>query len=833
MFFLFKIKSPRKRKPSKNIKVAVITLCVPSMENIAVIEKQLKAMSEILYPHDSWILDEGNSSDIRKLARKYKIKYFTRKNVAKYNQDSYPYMAKTKAGNVNSWLHKVRNNGYDFFVQMDIDHVPKPDYLDKTLGHFRNKDVGWVQAPSVYRNLENWTSRGAAEQEMGFNGPLQMGFYGWNETPVVVGSHTTFRMKAIEQIGGFQQTRAEDHLNTLALIAKGYKGVYIPDKIAEGDGPETFDAYLSQQYAWAYSMFQILKSYSFKFLKHLSFKRKLQFLFLETWYPLWSISYSFLFIIPVVGLLLNTYAFDAEGIDFVIRFVPSFISLILILRAGQPFMQPKGLNLSWRGMLLHVVRWPVILMAIISAAIGRVKPYQITPKGKFLRTVPTIKLYKPFLLLSTISAFSIFYSLLVYGTENASGLLIFASANLVTMTSICLVDLNLRIKSRKISHKSFKKYWLKPALSISIVAIIASVALSVSLSSSQQIIYAIGSNNTKTMELQEIRQKSPYELSSQELELELSSYKDTPSKTYIPSLGLYQPIGKINANQNFIRHTFRDWREDRRLAVELVDMFRHGNTPLVTLEPKGEKNGDKLLREIVDGKHDDKINRLTTLIGLSKQPTYVRFAHEMEIADLYPWGNQDPELYVKAYKHFVHIADKNGASNIKWVWGPGGHPDAEKYYPGNEYVDVIGTTILYDSYWNGDNYVPFYSLAQNRLWLQRYGKPLWVTELGIGRKNPYNQRMILEEALATYSDLGIDALLYVNIPDSNIKGPNYILNDLSTLTKHFEKTQPSPTRINKKRMKTESNSENEKKESKSNVLIIKSPKDIATLKIYR
>jgi len=789
LFFLYQIKIPRNRRPAKNIKVAVITLCVPSMENISVIEKQLKAMNEIIYPHDSWILDEGNSSEIRKLARKYKVKYFTRKNIAKYNQSTYPYKAKTKAGNVNSWLHKVRNKRYDYFVQMDIDHNPKPNYLDKTLGHFKDKNVGWVQAPSVYRNLENWTSRGAAEQEMGFNGPLQMGFYGWNETPVVVGSHTTFRMKAIEQIGGFQQTRAEDHLNTLALMSKGYKGVYIPDIIAEGDGPETFDAYLSQQYAWAYSMFQILKSYSYKFLKQLSFKRKLQFLFLETWYPLWSISYSFLFIIPVLGLLLNTYAFEADGLDFVIRFTPSFISLILVLRVGQPYMQPKGLSLSWRGMLLHVVRWPVIIMAICSSAFGRVKPYQITPKGKFLRTVPTTKLYKPFLILSIVSALSIFYSLGVYGAENASGLLIFVSANLVTMTSICLVDLNLRIKSRKISHVSFKKYWLKPAMAVTVVTIFASFALGASLSSSQQIIYAITPENPKPLVLKEIRQKSPYELSSTELELELSSYRDTDRQLHAPSLGLYQPVGKIKANQNFIRHTFRDWHEDRRMAVELVDMLRHGNTPLITIEPKGEEDGNKLLTQIIEGKHDKKINKLTTLIGLSNKPTYVRFAHEMEIADLYPWGNKNPEVYKKAYIHFINLADKNGASNIKWVWGPGGHPDASKYYPGNKYVDVIGTTILYDSYWNGDRYVSFYNLAKNRLWLLQYGKPLWITELGIGRANPEIQHVILQEAISNYKILGFDTMVYVNIPDSNIDGPDYRLNKLTTLTNHFEKNK--------------------------------------------
>ena len=38
-------------------------------------------------------------------------------------------------------------------------------------------------------------------------------------------------------IGGFQPTRAEDHLDTVVLAAAGYTGVFVPEIIAEGDGP--------------------------------------------------------------------------------------------------------------------------------------------------------------------------------------------------------------------------------------------------------------------------------------------------------------------------------------------------------------------------------------------------------------------------------------------------------------------------------------------------------------------------------------------------------------------------------------------------------------------
>src|SRR6185436_15243091 len=146
------------------------------------------------------------------------------RGIRKYNQQTPPFKSKTKAGNVNAWLDHVKRRKYDFFVQFDIDHLAKPNYLNKTLGYFKDPEVAWVQAPSVYKNRDHWTARGAAEQELVLQGPLQMGFYGHSETPFIIGSHCTYRMSAVREIGGFQPTRAEDHLDTLMLAQRGHRG---------------------------------------------------------------------------------------------------------------------------------------------------------------------------------------------------------------------------------------------------------------------------------------------------------------------------------------------------------------------------------------------------------------------------------------------------------------------------------------------------------------------------------------------------------------------------------------------------------------------------------
>lgn len=85
------------------------------MESLDIVENQLRAMAAITYPHDSWILDEGNDPAIKKMAARYGVKHFSRRGIEKYNQASPPFQAKTKAGNVNAWLDHVRKRKYDFF----------------------------------------------------------------------------------------------------------------------------------------------------------------------------------------------------------------------------------------------------------------------------------------------------------------------------------------------------------------------------------------------------------------------------------------------------------------------------------------------------------------------------------------------------------------------------------------------------------------------------------------------------------------------------------------------------------------------------------------------
>lgn len=381
--FVGRMRRPVEMAPPDRLKVALVTLCVPKHESMSVIRQQVDALTAVTYPHDSWILDEGNSDQVRALAEQRGVRYFSRRGVGLWNQAEPPFQRSTKAGNVNAWLDHAASLGlhYDVFVQFDIDHLPRADYLDRTLGYFRDPKIGWVQAPSVVGNLDSWAARGLAEQDLVFHGPLQMGFYGTSRTPFIIGSHTTYRTAAVRDIGGFQPTRAEDHLDTVVLAASGYEGAYVPDRIAVGEGPDGLATYLRQQFAWAYSMIQIFFHHTPRLIRRYSLRQALQFLFCQSWYTMWSMSLAVLWLLPTVALLIHEPIANVSLVQFLVYFAPVALTSSLMWCETRPWFQPTGVKLSWRGIILSIARWPVVLWALVNVLLRVKRPYMITPKG--------------------------------------------------------------------------------------------------------------------------------------------------------------------------------------------------------------------------------------------------------------------------------------------------------------------------------------------------------------------------------------------------------------------------------------------------------------------
>src|SRR6516164_7474998 len=60
-------------------RVAVVTTCVPSLEPLSMIERTLIALVKLDYPHDTWLLDEGDEPELRSLCRRLGVRHASRK----------------------------------------------------------------------------------------------------------------------------------------------------------------------------------------------------------------------------------------------------------------------------------------------------------------------------------------------------------------------------------------------------------------------------------------------------------------------------------------------------------------------------------------------------------------------------------------------------------------------------------------------------------------------------------------------------------------------------------------------------------------------------------
>lgn len=258
-------------------------------EPLATIERTARAARDIDGEHDTYILDDGKSDEVKALAERLKVKYIRRRT----NQGA-------KAGNIN---HALRITEHDYFVIFDADHVPKHNFLEETLPFFHDERVAFVQTPQYYANTHNPIASGAAFAQELFYRFICTGKNRFNAA-FCVGTNVIFRRTAIDNIGGvYQKSNSEDIWTSILLHEQGYKSVFIPDILAEGEAPETIPAFTKQQLRWATGGFEILLNYN-PFTKRLSFDQKMQYFSTATFYLI-GVANALLFLVPPMSIFLG------------------------------------------------------------------------------------------------------------------------------------------------------------------------------------------------------------------------------------------------------------------------------------------------------------------------------------------------------------------------------------------------------------------------------------------------------------------------------------------------------------------------------------------------
>jgi hypothetical protein len=407
----FGMRHPVPVTPLEGMSVALVTAFVPGAEPYDMLEQTLAAMKAVRYPHDTWVLDEGNDRIVRALCRRLGVYHFSREGFAKFNAHEGHFKAKTKAGNFNAWFARF-GYAYEFVAQHDVDFAPTPQYLDRTLGYFRDPAVAFVGTPQIYGNTErSWIARAAAEQAYGFYGPMQKGFFGMG-MQLFIGANHVMRTRAHNDIEGYSGHIVEDHLTGMRLYANRWKSVYVPEILLVGEGPETWEAYFSQQLRWAYGLIDILLRHSPRIVSKMQPLHAFNYLLLQQYY--------FYGVAQAIGLFLITLFFTtgiyATTMDTttLLAVYPLCIimQLLVYLWTQRAYIDPvheSGFHL--RGKMLTIAAWPIYLIACLGALVGKRISYVVTPKGEQSASLlPSITIFAAHITIGSIAALCVFIS---------------------------------------------------------------------------------------------------------------------------------------------------------------------------------------------------------------------------------------------------------------------------------------------------------------------------------------------------------------------------------------------------------------------------------------
>ena len=404
------IKRPPRMKPAEGLKVAFITTYVPASEPPELLRTTLPAMVAADYPHDTWLLDEGNDDEAKRICAELGVNYFTRKDIAKYNTGHTGlFAAKTKGGNHNAWYDAIGKK-YDIVAQIDTDFLPRRDFLTKTLGYFRDPTVAFVGTPQVYGNgKKSWIAQGAAEQTFSFYGPLLQGLFG-KEMTLLIGANHIIRVKALKDVHLYSAHLTEDLLTGMKLHAKKWRSVYVPETLAVGEGPSTWKAYFNQQMRWAFGCMDIYLRHSTKLLPTMRKNNAFRYFLLQQHY------FSGIAMVLGIALLTTYFFFGFAPTDMTLRaLVMFYVPLVLWQSLVALWLQRFNVNpetesgLLLKGKLVSVAAWPIYFLAFIGVVRGKHLTFKVTPKGRKMkaRTETSLALFKPHLVLGSITAIDI------------------------------------------------------------------------------------------------------------------------------------------------------------------------------------------------------------------------------------------------------------------------------------------------------------------------------------------------------------------------------------------------------------------------------------------
>ncbi|ARV62392.1 cellulose synthase catalytic subunit [Nostocales cyanobacterium HT-58-2] len=377
LFLMLNIKDRRREADKKSVAVLngqffpSVDILIPTYnEADFILRRTIIGCQALEYANKKiYLLDDTRRPEIKKLALELGCEYITR------TDNSY-----AKAGNLNNAIAKTHG---ELIVVFDADFVPTKNFLLRTVGFFQDEKVALVQTPQSFYNADPVARNLGLENivtpdEEVFYRQIQAIKDGAGSV-VCCGTSFVVRRSAIEATGGFvTESLSEDYFTGIRLSAKGYRLIYLNEKLSAGLAADNIAAYATQRLRWGQGTLQafFIKSNPLT-IPGLSFLQRLAHLEgLLHWFG--TISRVYFLLIPLAYSFFDVIPVRSNIAELLYFFLPYYLVNLTVF---------AWLNYQSRSALLSDI-YSIVLCVPVAITVIQVmmnpfsKGFKVTPKGK-------------------------------------------------------------------------------------------------------------------------------------------------------------------------------------------------------------------------------------------------------------------------------------------------------------------------------------------------------------------------------------------------------------------------------------------------------------------
>jgi cellulose synthase/poly-beta-1,6-N-acetylglucosamine synthase-like glycosyltransferase len=227
-----------------------VTVQLPIYNELFVAERLIHTMAQLDYPRallEIQVLDDSTDETVdvvRGAVERLRAQGLDIAHLRRAHRRGF------KAGALAEGMARARG---EFIAIFDADFIPPSDFLKRTLPHFQDRRLAFVQARWEHVNRRD--SLLTALQSLALDAHFAVeqfarcyGGYCFNFN----GTAGVWRRAALEDAGGWAaDTLAEDLDLSYRVFLRGWRGLYLRDVEVPGELPASFTAYRRQQQRWA------------------------------------------------------------------------------------------------------------------------------------------------------------------------------------------------------------------------------------------------------------------------------------------------------------------------------------------------------------------------------------------------------------------------------------------------------------------------------------------------------------------------------------------------------------------------------------------------------